>query len=293
MSSSNVRSDMKKIEKSASQGSTSGSVSSAAKEPSKGKDGKERKTERKTERNGSVSNGGLVRTATAGKNVAEGGPSRRTSSAPGTPVEKDKEGKTEKGILKNKKSRARSIDSKKSTVKSKGKVKPPKKTFMEKMAHSCGFHVGEVVLRDPWAVEAAQALDLQPWHLRRLKVRFDKIDLDGSGNIDYDEFFESIGEVRSPFTDKLFALIGKYFVYQSFFMFICFLTSFPSWFEYNRPGRVGDNRVRRICACHGHLLHVHEGRNIALLLRVFRCGQVGHYRRKRVRGTVQVSVRSH
>jgi hypothetical protein len=33
--------------------------------------------------------------------------------------------------------------------------------------------------------------------------------LDGSGNIDYDEFFESIGEMRSPFTDKLFALIGK------------------------------------------------------------------------------------
>jgi hypothetical protein len=32
--------------------------------------------------------------------------------------------------------------------------------------------------------------------------------LDGSGNIDYDEFFESIGEMRSPFTDKLFALIG-------------------------------------------------------------------------------------
>lgn len=111
--------------------------------------------------------------------------------------------------MKNKKSKGRSTESKKSSVKSKGKPKPHKRTLLEKFAHSFGFHVGEVVLRDPWAVEAAQALDLQQWHLRRLKVRFDKIDLDGSGNIDYDEFFESIGEVRSPFTDKLFALIGK------------------------------------------------------------------------------------
>jgi hypothetical protein len=29
------------------------------------------------------------------------------------------------------------------------------------------------------------------------------------GSIDLDEFFESIGEKRTPFTDKLFALIGK------------------------------------------------------------------------------------
>ncbi len=109
------------------------------------------------------------------------------------------------------------MDPKKSVIKSKGKAKPPKKTLMEKMAHSMGFHVGEVILRDPWAVEAAQALDLQQWHLRRLKVRFDKIDLDGSGNIDYDEFFESIGEVRSPFTDKLFALIGTYSMIHVFY----------------------------------------------------------------------------
>lgn len=217
--SSNIRGDPKKIEKSASQGSTTGSVSSAAKERNKGKEGKERKGDRSV--HSSNSNVGTIRTSTAGKNTAEGGPSRRTSAAPGTPAEKDKEGKTEKGILKNKKSRARSMESKKSTIKAKGKVKPPKKTFMEKMAHSFGFHVGEVVLRDPWAVEAAQALDLQQWHLRRLKVRFDKIDLDGSGNIDYDEFFESIGEVRSPFTDKLFALIGTVTIPFAYLYVLC------------------------------------------------------------------------
>ncbi len=72
-----------------------------------------------------------------------------------------------------------------------------------------GFYVGNVILKDPRAIEAAQALDLHQNHLRRLRVKFDKIDIDGSGNIDYDEFFESVGETRSPFTDKLFSLIGK------------------------------------------------------------------------------------
>lgn len=207
MSSANIRGDPKKIEKSLSQGSTTGSVSSAAREKKK-KDGKDKKGDNSV--HSSNSNVGTVRTPA--KSTTEGGTGRR-ATAPGTPAEKDKEGKTEKGILKNKKSKGRSTESKKSVVKSKGKPKAHKRTLLEKFAHSFGFHVGEVVLRDPWAVEAAQALDLQQWHLRRLKVRFDKIDLDGSGNIDYDEFFESIGEVRSPFTDKLFALIGKLISY--------------------------------------------------------------------------------
>jgi Ca2+-binding EF-hand superfamily protein len=38
-------------------------------------------------------------------------------------------------------------------------------------------------------------------------MKFDSIDIDGSGNIDADEFFEAIGEARTPFTDKLFAMI--------------------------------------------------------------------------------------
>lgn len=70
-----------------------------------------------------------------------------------------------------------------------------------------GYASGNVQLRDPRAMEAVQALDLQMMHLRRLKYTFDKIDIDGSGNIDSEELFESMGERRSPLTDKLFALI--------------------------------------------------------------------------------------
>jgi hypothetical protein len=114
---------------------------------------------------------------------------------------------SEKGILKNKKS-ARSGEQTKKKEKVK-KAKPRKKTLYEKTAQWLGFYVGNVVLKDPRALEAAQALDLHQNHLRRLRLKFDKIDIDNSGNIDYDEFFESVGETRSPFTDKLFSLIGQ------------------------------------------------------------------------------------
>jgi hypothetical protein len=114
---------------------------------------------------------------------------------------------TEKSILKSKKS-ARINDQARKVKDKKKKIKPRRKTTYEKIAQSLGFYVGTVVLKDPRAIEAAQALDLNQKHLRRLRVKFDKIDIDGSGNIDYDEFFESVGEVRSPFTDKLFSLIG-------------------------------------------------------------------------------------
>jgi hypothetical protein len=93
------------------------------------------------------------------------------------------------------------------------KSRAKKRTFLEKLARSLGFHFGAVVLKDPRSLEAAQALNLQQWHLRRLKAKFDKIDVDSSGNIDYEEFFEAMGESRSPFTDKLFALIGT--IYHS------------------------------------------------------------------------------
>jgi Ca2+-binding EF-hand superfamily protein len=109
------------------------------------------------------------------------------------------------------KKKGRSNDSTVTTKAKKGKLKKRQmkrqKTCYEKMALQFGFYVGDVVLKDTRAVEAAQALDLKQWHLRRLRVKFDKIDIDGSGNIDYEEFFEAMGEERSPFTDKLFSLI--------------------------------------------------------------------------------------
>jgi Ca2+-binding EF-hand superfamily protein len=93
--------------------------------------------------------------------------------------------------------------------KEKKKKRPKKKGggCVNSILSKLGIGGEKVVLIDPRAIEAAQALDLRPHHLRKLRARFDQVDLDGSGAIDADEFFESVQEQRSPFTDKLFALI--------------------------------------------------------------------------------------
>lgn len=67
---------------------------------------------------------------------------------------------------------------------------------------------GEVpVIRDVKALEAAEALNLTANQLRKLKMRFDDIDIDGSGSIDATEFFEALGEPKSPFTEAVFSII--------------------------------------------------------------------------------------
>eukprot|EP00948_MAST-09A_sp_MAST-9A-sp1_P000891 g891.t1 len=57
------------------------------------------------------------------------------------------------------------------------------------------------------AEQAVELLGLTQRDLKRLKAKFLAVDLDGSGEIDYDEFFEFIDDVRSPYSDALFKLI--------------------------------------------------------------------------------------
>lgn len=70
-----------------------------------------------------------------------------------------------------------------------------------------GLRNEHIYLQKAYAKEAAMALNLQQWHLQKLKAQFAKIDVDKSGAISVDELFASLGEIRSPFTDKLFELI--------------------------------------------------------------------------------------
>ncbi len=69
------------------------------------------------------------------------------------------------------------------------------------------IHADGVVLENQITKDAVAALGLTQKHLKRLKLQFEEIDLDGSGSIDSEEFFEILEENRSPFTDALFALI--------------------------------------------------------------------------------------
>lgn len=101
-------------------------------------------------------------------------------------------------------------DNKKKKSKKVEKVKQPSfraktqpKNIFQKI-----FNIGpDVIIYDPRALEAVDALHLTQSHLQTLRKRFDSIDIDGSGSIDIDEFLESIGEQRSPFTDRIFKTI--------------------------------------------------------------------------------------
>lgn len=115
--------------------------------------------------------------------------------APGNSKNEDKDKKNAKNAKK------------KDKTGKKVKAKPKKKGWLTAMLAEMGIGSQRIVLNDAFAIEAAQALDLHQYHLRIMRAKFDKIDIDGSGNIDIDEFLEAIGEHRSPFTDKLFATI--------------------------------------------------------------------------------------
>ena len=57
------------------------------------------------------------------------------------------------------------------------------------------------------AATSCELLSLTVKHVKMLRRSFDKIDLDDSGEIDYFEFTEMCGELRSPFTTALFRMI--------------------------------------------------------------------------------------
>jgi len=106
-----------------------------------------------------------------------------------------------------KKKRGKGGSGPKRVKKNKKKAAGKKKGCIMGLFAAFGIGVATITLSDPRAIEAAQMLDMTQKHLRLLKMSFDRIDVDGSGNIDADEFLESLGEQKSPFTQKLFAVI--------------------------------------------------------------------------------------
>ena len=153
-----------------------------------------RPVERKTEK-GQASPGGA--TAVATNNAADASVAMIRSKVPDKdPTRKDREAaaaekakQNDKRGEKSTRKRTQQVTKKKPEKEAKARVK--KKSILGKCLLQFGLNFTNVILRDPRAIEAAQALNLQPWHLRKLKVKFDLIDIDGSGAIDQDEFFEA------------------------------------------------------------------------------------------------------
>jgi len=55
----------------------------------------------------------------------------------------------------------------------------------------------------------ARALMLTSEDIYGIKASYDLVDVDGAGEMDFDEFFEMLGEPRTPFTDAIFTLIDN------------------------------------------------------------------------------------
>lgn len=64
-----------------------------------------------------------------------------------------------------------------------------------------------IEIHNPAAREAVRALCLTQRQLRKLKLRFEKVDIDQTGKVDISEFFEMLDEERTPLSNELFALI--------------------------------------------------------------------------------------
>jgi len=64
-----------------------------------------------------------------------------------------------------------------------------------------------VTLETERVMKTANALGLGQRHLRVLRRKFDDIDIDGSGTIDPEEFFDAIGEKKSPLSEELFRIM--------------------------------------------------------------------------------------
>ena len=87
--------------------------------------------------------------------------------------------------------------------------KKKKRGFFAQLFLSCTAPSGDLNLTLPMAVETVAKLHLTDRDLARLKRSFREIDYDDSGDIDYSEFLEKMGEVRTTFSDKVFALIDE------------------------------------------------------------------------------------
>lgn len=66
----------------------------------------------------------------------------------------------------------------------------------------CSFD--EVVVNSHKVRELLAATGIKQSHIRRMKIIFSTLDIDGSGNIDLDEVLELVRCPKSPFTDELF-----------------------------------------------------------------------------------------
>ncbi|KAG7389689.1 hypothetical protein PHYPSEUDO_009850 [Phytophthora pseudosyringae] len=86
-----------------------------------------------------------------------------------------------------------------------GKSSPAK----DQRAHSRRRRAGDIILTRPATIAVVVKYQLGQHELKKFKACFKQIDLDSSGVIDSDEFFEFIDETKTPFAEGLFRMIDS------------------------------------------------------------------------------------
>jgi len=66
---------------------------------------------------------------------------------------------------------------------------------------------GQDIVFEQDVMDIVELLNFTQPELNRLKIRFERVDIDQGGEVDYDEFMDLIQQNRSPFTDALMSLI--------------------------------------------------------------------------------------
>lgn len=89
-----------------------------------------------------------------------------------------------------------------------GRKKVTKVSSVEKMKRNLPCFAKEVTYDlDQEAQNACNLLGFRHEDIVKIKIRFDDIDIDQTGEIDYNEFLDDIDETRSPFVDAVFRLV--------------------------------------------------------------------------------------
>ena len=69
------------------------------------------------------------------------------------------------------------------------------------------LQVKQEVNLEGMSLNAVKLLGFSEKDIIKIKLRFDDIDIDQTGEIDYTEFLDDISETRSPFVDAVFQLV--------------------------------------------------------------------------------------
>ncbi|KAL4147664.1 hypothetical protein PRNP1_011418 [Phytophthora ramorum] len=84
-----------------------------------------------------------------------------------------------------------------------------KPSMVNQRAKTRRHRAGDIMLTRPATIAVVVKYQLGQHELKKFKTCFRQIDLDSSGVIDYDEFFEFIDETKTPFSEGLFRMIDS------------------------------------------------------------------------------------